>query len=115
MIDNFPASITEGEMLPRALKAKVLSESGSPLEGIPCFVSITSKGDDDIPLDYKPLHNKMKMKEILYSQAGLYSFDSLNPLAISQIEFHTSDKNGFISFPHVKFSVWGQGNLWYST
>ncbi len=53
----------------------------------------------------------MNPKDLMFAQAGLYSYDSTEPFKESKIEYFYSDVNGEISFPHVKFTGYGEGDL----
>jgi len=39
----------------------------------------------------------------------LYSYDSIDPFGTSKIDYFKTNSEGEISFPHTKFTIYGEG------
>ena len=109
IIEDFPAEVYENEQFHVPPKIKVLKE-GRPVEGVQCYTSIIMYGEYYLNLDYKLRKYNMNPKDLMFSQAGLYSYDSIYPFKESKIEYYYTDSNGEITFPHVKFTGYGVGD-----
>lgn len=81
IVTDFPATATEGVHLSQIPEILVKDRFNNPLSGVQCYTEIYSVAGAQYPLGYAKKEGGQVAKKLMYSQAGIYSSNSINPFA----------------------------------